>query len=130
MIKSVSSVNLINKTITHKKKSYTFARDLINNSGVFLQEDISRVKSIQAKYSNLSKEEIKNKLSELTISINNLLQNFFFETQSVLNCLIYNDSQIASREICKKLKCDGVQAIGKKIVLYKKSSKKPVIELP
>ena len=48
---------------------------------------------------------------------------------SILNNSDYGGRE-ASDEICKKLKCDGVQAIGKKIVLYKKSSKKPVIELP
>ena len=36
----------------------------------------------------------------------------------------------ASNEICEAIGCEGVQAIGSKIVLYKKSSKKPVIELP
>ncbi|MDV4149966.1 ribosome assembly RNA-binding protein YhbY [Clostridium sp. AL.422] len=36
----------------------------------------------------------------------------------------------ASNEICEKINCEGIQAIGSKIVLYKKSSKKPKIELP
>lgn len=36
----------------------------------------------------------------------------------------------ASNEICEKISCEGIQAIGSKIVLYKKSSKKPKIELP
>lgn len=36
----------------------------------------------------------------------------------------------ASNEICEAIGCEGIQAIGSKIVLYKKSSKKPVIELP
>lgn len=36
----------------------------------------------------------------------------------------------ASDEICKKIGCEGIQAIGNKIVLYKKSEKKPTIELP
>ena len=35
-----------------------------------------------------------------------------------------------SDEICKAIGCEGVQAIGSKIVLYKKSEKKPKIELP
>lgn len=48
---------------------------------------------------------------------------------SVLNNSDYGARE-ASDEICSKLKCEGVQVIGKKIVLYKKSSKKPVIELP
>jgi RNA-binding protein len=36
----------------------------------------------------------------------------------------------ASDEICKRIGCEGIQAIGNKIVLYKKSEKKPTIELP
>ena len=36
----------------------------------------------------------------------------------------------ASDEICWRIGCEGIQAIGSKIVLYKKSQKKPKIELP
>ena len=36
----------------------------------------------------------------------------------------------ASNEICEKIGCEGIQAIGSKMVLYKKSSKKAKIELP
>lgn len=36
----------------------------------------------------------------------------------------------ASIHICEKIQCEGIQAIGSKIVLYKKSSKKPKIEVP
>ena len=36
----------------------------------------------------------------------------------------------ASDEICNAIGCEGIQAIGSKIVLYKKSKKKPKIELP
>ena len=36
----------------------------------------------------------------------------------------------ASDEICRRIGCEGIQAIGSKIVLYKKSQKKPKIELP
>lgn len=36
----------------------------------------------------------------------------------------------ASNHICEKIGCEGIQAIGSKIVLYKKSSKKPKIEIP
>lgn len=35
-----------------------------------------------------------------------------------------------SKAICEILGCEGVQAIGKKFVLYKKSKKNPKIELP
>ena len=36
----------------------------------------------------------------------------------------------ASDEICRRIGCEGIQAIGSKIVLYRKSEKKPKIELP
>ena len=56
------------------------------------------------------------------------------EARELIKISILNNSDYGAREasdeICKKLKCEGVQAIGKKIVLYKQSSKKPVIELP
>lgn len=56
------------------------------------------------------------------------------EARELIKISILNNSDYGAREasdeICNKLKCEGVQAIGKKIVLYKKSSKKPVIELP
>ncbi|AOR22689.1 ribosome assembly RNA-binding protein YhbY [Clostridium taeniosporum] len=40
------------------------------------------------------------------------------------------DTREASDFICKALKCEGVQAIGSKMVLYKKSKNKSKIELP
>lgn len=40
------------------------------------------------------------------------------------------DTREASDLICSKLKCEGIQAIGNKMVLYKKSTKKPKIEVP
>lgn len=40
------------------------------------------------------------------------------------------DTREASNRICEKLGCEGVQAIGTKMVLYKQSSKKPKIEIP
>ncbi|OPJ63771.1 YhbY family RNA-binding protein [Clostridium oryzae] len=39
-------------------------------------------------------------------------------------------SREASDEICERLGCEGVQAIGNKLVIYRKSTKKPKIELP
>lgn len=36
----------------------------------------------------------------------------------------------ASDEICKEIGCEGIQAIGNKIVVYKRSENKPKIELP
>ena len=32
--------------------------------------------------------------------------------------------------ICEEIGCEGIQAIGSKIVLFKQSKKKPTIELP
>lgn len=40
------------------------------------------------------------------------------------------ETRTASDEICKAVGCEGIQAIGSKIVLYKKSSKNPKIEVP
>lgn len=40
------------------------------------------------------------------------------------------DTREASDEICRKAGCEGIQAIGSKMVLYKKSENKSKIELP
>ncbi len=48
---------------------------------------------------------------------------------SVLNNSDY-DAREASNEICEELGCEGIQAIGNKMVLYRKSKKNPKIELP
>lgn len=40
------------------------------------------------------------------------------------------EAREASNVICEELSCEGIQAIGNKLVLYKRSSKKPKIELP
>lgn len=40
------------------------------------------------------------------------------------------ETRAASDEICKAVRAEGIQAIGSKIVLYKKSEKKPKIEIP
>ncbi len=48
---------------------------------------------------------------------------------SVLNTSGYTARE-ASEELCESLGCEGVQAIGNKIVIYKKSEKNPKIELP
>ena len=40
------------------------------------------------------------------------------------------DAREASNEICEAIGCEGVQAIGSTIVLFKQSKKKPTIELP
>lgn len=79
MVKNVSSVNLIRKTLTPKRKPYSFAQDLINKSGTFTKEDLSRVKLMQINYSSLSEKEIKEKLIALKTSINDMLQKFFLK---------------------------------------------------
>lgn len=48
---------------------------------------------------------------------------------SVLNNSNYTARE-ASDELCKELGCEGIQSIGSKIVLYRKSKKNPKIELP
>ena len=48
---------------------------------------------------------------------------------SVLNTSGYTARE-ASEELCESLGCEGVQAIGNKIVIYRKSEKNPKIDLP
>jgi RNA-binding protein len=56
------------------------------------------------------------------------------EARELIKITILNNSGLEAREasdaICEEIGCEGIQAIGNKIVLYKKSSKKPKIELP
>lgn len=56
------------------------------------------------------------------------------EARELIKIAVLNNSGLEAREasdaICEELGCEGIQAIGNKIVLYRKSSKKPKIELP
>ena len=56
------------------------------------------------------------------------------EARELIKIKVLENSGLESREtsdmICKAVKCEGVQAIGNKIVLYKKSKNKQKIELP
>jgi RNA-binding protein len=56
------------------------------------------------------------------------------EARELLKIKVLNNSGLNAREasdtLCSKLKCEGVQAIGSKLVIYRRSEKKPVIELP
>ncbi|WP_017414452.1 MULTISPECIES: ribosome assembly RNA-binding protein YhbY [Clostridium] len=56
------------------------------------------------------------------------------EARELIKIKTLNNSGITSREasdiICEELGCYGIQAIGSKLVLYRKSSKNPKIELP
>ncbi|WP_055668324.1 ribosome assembly RNA-binding protein YhbY [Desnuesiella massiliensis] len=55
------------------------------------------------------------------------------EARELIKLNVLNNSGYETREasdiICKELNCEGIQAIGNKIVLYRKSTKKPKIEL-
>lgn len=56
------------------------------------------------------------------------------EARELIKINVLNNSGIETREasdyICRELGCEGIQAIGNKFVLYRKSEKKPKIELP
>lgn len=60
--------------------------------------------------------------------------NGALETRELIKISVLNTSgytaREASEELCESLGCEGVQAIGNKIVIYKKSEKNPKIELP
>ena len=82
-----------------------------------------------------------NKLSPIfQIGKNGVEENFLIqvkqalEARELIKIKVLENSGLESREtsdlICKAVKCEGVQAIGNKIVLYKKSKNKQQIELP
>ncbi|WP_097026094.1 ribosome assembly RNA-binding protein YhbY [Clostridium peptidivorans] len=56
------------------------------------------------------------------------------EAREIIKIKVLNNSGLEAREasdiICEELNCEGIQAIGNKIVLYRRSVKKPKIELP
>lgn len=56
------------------------------------------------------------------------------EARELIKLTVLNNSGFEAREasdiICENLRCEGIQAIGNKIVLYRKSKKNPIIELP
>ena len=82
-----------------------------------------------------------NQLSPIfQIGKNGVEENFLIqvkqalEARELIKIKVLENSGLESREtsdmICKAVKCEGVQAIGNKIVLYKKSKNKQTIELP
>ena len=84
---------------------------------------------------------LANELSPIfQIGKNGVEENFIIqvkqalEAREMIKIKVLENSGLESREtsdmICKAVKCEGVQAIGNKIVLYKKSKNKPKIELP
>lgn len=56
------------------------------------------------------------------------------EKRELIKIKVLENSGLAAREvsdmICDSIGCDGIQAIGNKLVLFKQSKKKPTIELP
>jgi RNA-binding protein len=56
------------------------------------------------------------------------------EKNELVKVTILDNADLSAREVseavCEMLGCEGVQAIGKKFVLYKKSKKNPKIQLP
>lgn len=56
------------------------------------------------------------------------------EAREIIKISILPNSDYGAREasdiICEALGCEGVQSIGNKIVLYRKSKKNPKIEIP
>ena len=56
------------------------------------------------------------------------------EARELIKIKVLENSGLETREasnyICEQLGCEGIQAIGSKIVLFKQSTKKPKIELP
>lgn len=56
------------------------------------------------------------------------------EARELIKISVLNNSGFKAREasdtLCEALNCEGVQAIGNKLVLYKKSVNNPKIELP
>lgn len=55
------------------------------------------------------------------------------EARELIKINVLNNSGYETREasdiICQELGCEGIQAIGSKMVIYRKSSKNPKIEL-
>lgn len=74
------------------------------------------------------------------IGKNGIEENFLkqvkdaLEARELIKIKVLENSGLETREasdyICEKIKCEGVQAIGSKIVVFKQSTKKPKIELP
>lgn len=56
------------------------------------------------------------------------------ESRELIKITVLSNSEFSAREasdvICNMLKCEGIQSIGSKMVLYRKSRRKPKIEIP
>jgi len=59
--------------------------------------------------------------------------NDAIEVREIIKIKVLNNSELTVREasdiICKELNCEGIQTIGSKLVIYRKSLKNPKIEL-
>ncbi len=74
------------------------------------------------------------------IGKNGIEENFLkqveeaLEARELIKIKVLENSGLDTREasdiICKAVGCEGIQAIGSKLVVFKQSSKKPKIELP
>ncbi|SHI48347.1 RNA-binding protein [Clostridium cavendishii DSM 21758] len=74
------------------------------------------------------------------IGKNGIEENFLkqveeaLEAREIIKIKVLENSGLDTREasdiICKAVGCEGIQAIGSKLVVFKQSSKKPKIELP
>lgn len=95
--------------ITSKQRSYL--RSLANNISPIFQIGKEGMEE------NFFKQ-IDDALEARELIKISLLKNSFYETRE------------ASDVICEELNCEGVQAIGSKIVLYRRSKKNPKIQLP
>ena len=56
------------------------------------------------------------------------------EARELIKIKTLNNSGLTAREVsdmlCEELGCEGIQAIGSKLVLYRKAKKNPKIEFP
>ena len=86
-------------------------------------------------------KSISNKLKAIfQLGKGGIDDNFFkqideaLENREIIKISILESSGFETREaseiICDKLKCEGVLAIGNKLVIYRKSEKNPKIVLP
>ncbi|WP_297634040.1 ribosome assembly RNA-binding protein YhbY [uncultured Clostridium sp.] len=74
------------------------------------------------------------------IGKNGIEENFLkqvaeaLEARELIKIKVLENSGLVTREasdlICREVRAEGIQAIGSKIVIYKKSLKKPKIEIP
>lgn len=74
------------------------------------------------------------------IGKNGIEENFLkqvseaLEARELIKIKVLENSGLDTREasdlICREVRAEGIQAIGSKIVIYKKSLKKPKIEIP